>query len=201
MLPEGWTRATFASQGRPAGLGVIGSDPFCEAGTPPETVRLSLGDPSTRQQTMQGLEVHAHAFEGSPTLARHTTETVEAQSLGWSSDGFCARTKRIGPRADVKAAVERSPLWVTGGPWPFVQKRTFDGKVAGVVGCSRWFSMAGPTARVRPQVLLGPTWIAAAIASAGPVWDRARGHAGEDPVPADQPVHQSCAEMGEDDPE
>jgi len=56
MLPEGWTRATFASRGRPAGLGAIGSDPFCEAGTPLETVRLSLGDPSTRQQTTQGLE-------------------------------------------------------------------------------------------------------------------------------------------------
>lgn len=56
MLPEGWSRATFASQGRSAGHGVIGSAPFCVAGTPPKAVRLSLSGPSTRQQTTQGLE-------------------------------------------------------------------------------------------------------------------------------------------------
>jgi hypothetical protein len=87
MLPEGWTRATFASQGQSAGLGVIGSDPFCVAGTPPETVRLSLRGPSTRQQTTQGLKVHAHAFEGSPTLA--STDTGDSRGavyclvFGW----------------------------------------------------------------------------------------------------------------------
>lgn len=68
-LPEGWTRAAFASQGRSAGLGVVASDPFCVAGTPPEAVRLCLGGPSTRQQITQGLEVLAHALEGSPALA------------------------------------------------------------------------------------------------------------------------------------
>lgn len=68
-LPEGWTRAAFASQGRSAGLGVVGSDPFCVAGTPPEAVRLCLGGPSTRQQITHGLEVLAHALEGSPALA------------------------------------------------------------------------------------------------------------------------------------
>jgi DNA-binding transcriptional MocR family regulator len=68
-LPEGWTRSAFASQGRSAGLGVVGSDPFCVAGTPPEAVRLCLGGPSTRQQITQGLEVLAHALEGSPALA------------------------------------------------------------------------------------------------------------------------------------
>ncbi|WP_426313012.1 PLP-dependent aminotransferase family protein [Methylobacterium fujisawaense] len=68
-LPEGWTRSAFASQGRSAGLGVIGSDPFCIAGTPPEAVRLCLGGPSTRQQITHGLEVLAHALEGSPALA------------------------------------------------------------------------------------------------------------------------------------
>ena len=65
-LPEGWTRSAFASHGRSAGLGVIGSDPFCVAGTPPEAVRLCLGGPSTRQQITHGLEVLAHALEGSP---------------------------------------------------------------------------------------------------------------------------------------
>ncbi len=68
-LPEGWTRSAFASQGRSAGLGVVGSDPFCVAGTPPEAVRLCLGGPSTRQQITHGLEVLAHALEGSPALA------------------------------------------------------------------------------------------------------------------------------------
>ncbi|GJD44868.1 Histidinol-phosphate aminotransferase [Methylobacterium cerastii] len=68
-LPEGWTRSAFASQGRSAGLGVVASDPFCVAGIPPEAVRLCLGGPSTRQQITQGLEVLAHALEGSPALA------------------------------------------------------------------------------------------------------------------------------------
>ncbi|MGU3286312.1 aminotransferase-like domain-containing protein [Methylobacterium mesophilicum] len=68
-LPEGWTRSAFASQGRSAGLGVIASDPFCVAGTPPEAVRLCLGGPSTRQQITHGLEILAHALEGSPAFA------------------------------------------------------------------------------------------------------------------------------------
>jgi DNA-binding transcriptional MocR family regulator len=68
-LPEGWTRSAFASHGRSAGLGVVGSDPFCVAGTPPEAVRLCLGGPATRQQITHGLEMLAHALEGSPTLA------------------------------------------------------------------------------------------------------------------------------------
>jgi DNA-binding transcriptional MocR family regulator len=68
-LPEGWTRSAFASQGRSAGLGVIASDPFCVAGTPPEAVRLCLGGPSTRQQITHGLEMLAHALEGSPAFA------------------------------------------------------------------------------------------------------------------------------------
>ncbi|WP_132255649.1 PLP-dependent aminotransferase family protein [Methylobacterium segetis] len=68
-LPEGWTRSAFASQGRAAGLGVVGSDPFCVGGTPPEAVRLCLGGPITRAQISQGLEVLAHALDGSPALA------------------------------------------------------------------------------------------------------------------------------------
>jgi DNA-binding transcriptional MocR family regulator len=68
-LPEGWTRSAFASQGRSAGLGVVSSDAFCVAGTPPEAVRLCLGGPSTRQQITHGLEILAHALEGSPALA------------------------------------------------------------------------------------------------------------------------------------
>ncbi|MCJ2047334.1 PLP-dependent aminotransferase family protein [Methylobacterium sp. J-078] len=68
-LPEGWTRSAFASQGRAAGLGVVASDPFCVAGTPPEAVRLCLGGPSTRLRIRQGLEQLGHALEGSPALA------------------------------------------------------------------------------------------------------------------------------------
>jgi DNA-binding transcriptional MocR family regulator len=68
-LAEGWTHSAFASQGRSAGLGVVASNSFPVAGTPPEAVRLCLGGPSTRQQITQGLEVLAHALEGSPALA------------------------------------------------------------------------------------------------------------------------------------
>ena len=68
-MPEGWTRSAFASHGRSAGLGVVASDPFCVAGSPPEAVRLCLGGPATRQQITHGLEVLAHALEGSPALA------------------------------------------------------------------------------------------------------------------------------------
>lgn len=68
-LPAGWTRSAFASQGRSAALGVVSSDAFCVAGTPPEAVRLCLGGPSTRQQITRGLEMLAHALEGSPALA------------------------------------------------------------------------------------------------------------------------------------
>ncbi|WP_267356601.1 MULTISPECIES: PLP-dependent aminotransferase family protein [unclassified Methylobacterium] len=68
-LPAGWTRSAIASQGRSAGLGVVGSDPFCVTGTPPKAVRLCLGGPSTRQQITNGLEMLAHALEGSPALA------------------------------------------------------------------------------------------------------------------------------------
>lgn len=68
-LPDGWTRSAFASQGRSAGLGVVASDAFCVAGSPPEAVRLCLGGPSTRQQVAHGLEILAHVLEGSPALA------------------------------------------------------------------------------------------------------------------------------------
>lgn len=68
-LPDGWTRAAFASQARTAGLGVVGSDAFCAAGAPPEAVRVCLGGMATRPEITNALEVMAHVLERSPALA------------------------------------------------------------------------------------------------------------------------------------
>lgn len=68
-LPEGWTRGAFASQGRAAGLGVVGSDAFCAAGPAPEAVRLCLGGIAIRAEIARSLEILAHALARSPTLA------------------------------------------------------------------------------------------------------------------------------------
>ena len=104
-LPEGWTRSAFASQGRSAGLGVIASDPFCVAGTPPEAVRLCLGGPSTRQQITHGLEVLAHVLEGSPALAsslhlnRPGRVPVKAPARSRSSGWTAVQAGTIGSRS------------------------------------------------------------------------------------------------------
>lgn len=68
-LPEGWTRGAFASQGRAAGLGVVGSDAFCAAGPAPEAVRLCLGGIATRAEIVRSLEILAHALARSPAMA------------------------------------------------------------------------------------------------------------------------------------
>ena len=68
-LPDGWTRAAFASQARAAGLGVVGSDAFCAVGAAPEAVRVCLGGMATRVEITNALEVVAHVLERSPALA------------------------------------------------------------------------------------------------------------------------------------
>jgi len=68
-LPDGWTRSAFASQGRSAGLGVVGSDAFCVAGQPPEAVRLCLGGPATRSEIGRSLDMLAHVLDGAPVMA------------------------------------------------------------------------------------------------------------------------------------
>ena len=68
-LPEGWTRAAFASQARAVGLGVVGSDAFCTAQQPPEAVRMCLGGMATRAEITTAIEVMAHVLERSPALA------------------------------------------------------------------------------------------------------------------------------------
>lgn len=68
-LPDGWTRAAFASQGRAAGLGVVGSDAFCGVGEAPEAVRVCLGGMASRTEITNALDVIAHVLERSPALA------------------------------------------------------------------------------------------------------------------------------------
>lgn len=68
-LPEGWTRAAFASQARSAGIGTVASDAFIAAGEAPEAVRICLGGLASRSEIAQSLEVLAHALDSSPAHA------------------------------------------------------------------------------------------------------------------------------------
>jgi DNA-binding transcriptional MocR family regulator len=68
-LPAGWTRAAFASQGRAAGLGVVGSDAFCAEGAAPEAVRICLGGMASRADIARALEILGHALTRSPTVS------------------------------------------------------------------------------------------------------------------------------------
>lgn len=69
VLPDGWTRSSFASQGRSAGLGTVTSDAFIAAGQAPEAVRICLGGIASRSEMAQSLEILAHALGRSPALA------------------------------------------------------------------------------------------------------------------------------------
>ena len=68
-LRNGWTRSVFVSHVRAAGLGVVASDAFTAAGTPPEAVRVCLGGPVTAPTVAARLEFMAHALTELPTLA------------------------------------------------------------------------------------------------------------------------------------
>ncbi|AYG68962.1 MULTISPECIES: PLP-dependent aminotransferase family protein [unclassified Rhizobium] len=68
-LGNGWTRATFASHMRNAGIGVVASDAFTVEGTAPEAVRVCLGGPIGREALKGALEFMAHALEGPPEMA------------------------------------------------------------------------------------------------------------------------------------
>ncbi|NOV20277.1 PLP-dependent aminotransferase family protein [Ensifer adhaerens] len=65
-LPEGWTRSAFAAHMRSTGIGVVVSDAFIAAGTPPEAVRICLGGPASRSTVRRALEYAAHALESVP---------------------------------------------------------------------------------------------------------------------------------------
>ena len=66
-LPEPWTRSAFVGHMRSTGIGVVASDAFATAGTPPEAVRVCLGGPPDRVAVRGALEFMAHALAKSPT--------------------------------------------------------------------------------------------------------------------------------------
>ena len=68
-LTNGWTRSTFGSHMRSAGIGVVPSDAFTVDGVAPEAVRVCLGGPTTRPQLKAALEFMGHALEGPPEMA------------------------------------------------------------------------------------------------------------------------------------
>ncbi|TXI06473.1 MAG: PLP-dependent aminotransferase family protein [Rhizobium sp.] len=68
-LSHGWTRATFGSHMRNAGIGVVASDAFTVEGIAPEAVRVCLGGPIGRDALKSALDFMGHALEGPPELA------------------------------------------------------------------------------------------------------------------------------------
>jgi DNA-binding transcriptional MocR family regulator len=68
-LPAPWTRSAFAGHMRASGIGIVPSDAFTVAGTPPEAVRVCLGGPADRQQVRGALEFMAHALAETPSMA------------------------------------------------------------------------------------------------------------------------------------
>jgi DNA-binding transcriptional MocR family regulator len=68
-LDNGWTRSTFSSHMRDAGIGVVASDAFTVDGPIQEAVRVCLGGPITRAQLQKSLEFMAHALEGPPEMS------------------------------------------------------------------------------------------------------------------------------------
>jgi DNA-binding transcriptional MocR family regulator len=64
-LQRPWTRGEFVAQLRAAGIGVVASDAFALA-DPPDSVRLGLGAPSTRDDLERSLQIVADLLEQSP---------------------------------------------------------------------------------------------------------------------------------------
>jgi DNA-binding transcriptional MocR family regulator len=68
-LTNGWTRSTFGSHMRNAGIGVVASDAFTVDGVPEEAVRVCLGGAIQKPELKAALEFMAHALEGAPEMA------------------------------------------------------------------------------------------------------------------------------------
>lgn len=69
-LPAGWTRSAFIGQMRGTGIGVVASDVFvADSAPPPETVRLCLGGPITRENLRKVLTFVAHSLDDTPERA------------------------------------------------------------------------------------------------------------------------------------
>ncbi len=68
-LTNGWTRSTFGSHMRNAGIGVVASDAFTVDGVPDEAVRVCLGGAIQKPELKGALEFMAHALEVAPEMA------------------------------------------------------------------------------------------------------------------------------------
>jgi DNA-binding transcriptional MocR family regulator len=69
-LPPEWTRSAFVGQMRGTGIGVVASDMFiADSSPPPETVRLSLGGPISRENLRKVLTFVAHSLAQAPERA------------------------------------------------------------------------------------------------------------------------------------
>ena len=68
-LPAPWTRSAFGGQMQSKAIGIVPSDAFVVAGSPPEAVRVCLGGPSKRHEVRAVLEFMAHILAESPALA------------------------------------------------------------------------------------------------------------------------------------
>ena len=68
-VPEPWNRVEFATHLRSQGVGVVLSDTFTVADTPPQAVRVCLGGPANREECRHSLEIIADALEHFPALA------------------------------------------------------------------------------------------------------------------------------------
>ena len=68
-LTNGWTRSTFVTHMRDAGIGVVAADAFTVEGAVPEAVRVCLGGAISRDRLQGALDFMAHALEGPPAMA------------------------------------------------------------------------------------------------------------------------------------
>lgn len=68
-MPPGWTRSAFTGHMRSTRIGVVASDAFAAAPSPPEAVRICLGGPASRTEVRSALEYAAHALAERPAVA------------------------------------------------------------------------------------------------------------------------------------
>jgi DNA-binding transcriptional MocR family regulator len=67
-LPKPWSRGVLMQHLRACGIGVVVSDAFCVAATPPEAVRVCLGGPAGRDDLKRALGILADALQQSPSF-------------------------------------------------------------------------------------------------------------------------------------
>lgn len=68
-LPPLWEQKAFAAHLAESGVGVVPSDAFCVAGSPPAAVRVCIGGIANRDDIQHGLEMIAQAMRSEPAIA------------------------------------------------------------------------------------------------------------------------------------